>query len=161
MELLGFALLSGDGYKFLPAGWGFSNNTPIFCVHWQEFENFTCAIQFTFLESPHHSLLLRTKHAEKHVKIWCYPSESQTWKVHPSSVPEYQAYTDIVPLIPIHLSMIYMKLQKNEVLLPCYTKGQPQPLTKTRITSVFTKADIVHFSLNIHFHHLLKLSSAK
>lgn len=127
MELLGFALLSGDWYKFLPVGWGFSNNTPIFCVHWQEFGNFTCTIQFTFLESPHRTLLLRTKHADKHVKIWCYPSQSQTWKVYPSSVPEYQAYTDIVPLIPICLFMIYMKLQK----MRCFYHVTPKPSLNT------------------------------
>lgn len=60
----------------------------------------------------------------------------------------------------MYLLMIYMKLQKNQLLIPCHIKAQFQPLIKI-IMSVFIPVESVHLILNMCFHLLLELSPAK
>lgn len=60
----------------------------------------------------------------------------------------------------MYLFVIYMELEKNQILLLCCIKDQFQPLIKN-ITSVLITADSIHLTLNICFHHLLELSLAK
>ena len=59
----------------------------------------------------------------------------------------------------MYLLMMYRKLQKNQILLPCHMKAQIQPLIKT-VMSVLIIVDSVHLTLNMCFHYLLELSSA-